>query len=129
MTINIELRELLKIIVNSLFWYSKFINILYYIALTIDLISIVVINLKDEFTTAICKMKQLCTYLDDKPIQHREAQERESKLFKSYFNEFTYVSFQQSAFIWNMNQKNRISAKTTDKSLFNCSMSKADQKL
>ncbi|KAK3101996.1 hypothetical protein FSP39_007989 [Pinctada imbricata] len=36
-------------------------------------------------------MLQLCTYLDDKPVQHREAQEKESKQFKSYFNEFTYL--------------------------------------
>ena len=44
---------------------------------------------KDEYVTAAYKTVELDTYLDDVPIQHREVQGHESKLFKSYFNTVT----------------------------------------
>ncbi|XP_052787960.1 gelsolin-like protein 2 [Mya arenaria] len=40
---------------------------------------------QDEYGTAAYKTVELDTYLDDRPIQHREVQGHESKLFKSYF--------------------------------------------
>lgn len=40
---------------------------------------------QDEYGTAAYKTVELDTYLDDKPIQHREVMEHESDLFKSYF--------------------------------------------
>jgi len=40
---------------------------------------------QDEYGTAAYKTVELDTFLDDKPIQHREVQGHESKLFKSYF--------------------------------------------
>jgi len=39
----------------------------------------------DDYSTAAKKMNDLDTFLDDKPIQHREIQGHESSLFKSYF--------------------------------------------
>jgi len=40
---------------------------------------------QDEYGTAAYKTVELDTYLDDKPIQHREVQGHESSLFKTYF--------------------------------------------
>ena len=40
---------------------------------------------QDEYGTAAYKTVELDTYLDDKPIQHREVQGHESALFKTYF--------------------------------------------
>lgn len=40
---------------------------------------------QDEYGTAAYKTVELDTYLDDKPIQHREVMDHESDLFKSYF--------------------------------------------
>jgi gelsolin len=41
---------------------------------------------QDEYGTAAYKTVELDTFLDDKPIQHREVQGHESELFRSYFN-------------------------------------------
>jgi gelsolin len=40
---------------------------------------------QDEYGTAAYKTVELDTYLDDKPIQHREVEGHESELFMSYF--------------------------------------------
>ncbi|XP_058972329.1 gelsolin-like protein 2 [Pocillopora verrucosa] len=42
---------------------------------------------QDEYGTAAYKTVELDTLLNDKPIQHREVQNHESELFKSYFKE------------------------------------------
>ncbi|XP_021369925.1 gelsolin-like protein 1 [Mizuhopecten yessoensis] len=44
---------------------------------------------QDEYGTAAYKTVELDTLLDDKPIQHREVQDHESELFKSYFKTIT----------------------------------------
>jgi gelsolin len=44
---------------------------------------------QDEYGTAAYKTVELDTYLNDKAIQHREVQNHESDLFKSYFEELT----------------------------------------
>ncbi|XP_060079395.1 gelsolin-like protein 1 [Ylistrum balloti] len=46
---------------------------------------------QDEYGTAAYKTVELDTFLDDKPIQHREVQEHESDMFKSYFKTLTYI--------------------------------------
>lgn len=46
---------------------------------------------QDEYGTAAYKTVELDTFLDDKPIQHREVQGHESALFKSYFSTITYM--------------------------------------
>jgi len=46
---------------------------------------IVCVSEQDEYGTAAYKTVELDTYLDDKPIQHREVEAHESELFLSYF--------------------------------------------
>lgn len=46
---------------------------------------------QDEYGTAAYKTVELDTYLDDKPIQHREVQGHESAKFKSYFPTLTLL--------------------------------------
>lgn len=46
---------------------------------------------QDEYGTAAYKTVELDTFLDDKPVQHREVQGNESGLFRSYFEHFTIM--------------------------------------
>lgn len=46
---------------------------------------------QDEYGTAAYKTVELDTFLDDRAVQHREVQEYESSLFKSYFKTITYL--------------------------------------
>lgn len=46
---------------------------------------------QDEYGTAAYKTVELDTFLDDKPIQHREVMSHESRLFKSYFDTITLM--------------------------------------
>lgn len=46
---------------------------------------------QDEYGTAAYKTVELDTFLDDKPIQHREVQGHESPKFKTYFNPLTLL--------------------------------------
>lgn len=46
---------------------------------------------QDEYGTAAYKTVELDTFLDDKPIQHREVQGHESSLFKTYFETLTLL--------------------------------------
>ncbi|XP_054773805.2 gelsolin-like protein 2 [Lytechinus pictus] len=47
---------------------------------------------QDEYGTAAYKTVELDTYLDDKPVQHREVMNKESDLFKTYFKRLTYMN-------------------------------------
>eukprot|EP00795_Rhopilema_esculentum_P012114 gene12114-2720_t len=42
---------------------------------------------QDEYGTAAYKTVELDTFLDDKPVQHREVMNHESALFKTYFDQ------------------------------------------
>lgn len=46
---------------------------------------------QDEYGTAAYKTVELDTFLDDKPVQHREVQGHESSLFRNYFPTITYL--------------------------------------
>lgn len=46
---------------------------------------------QDEYGTAAYKTVELDTLLDDKPVQHREVQANESKMFKNYFDSITLL--------------------------------------
>lgn len=46
---------------------------------------------QDEYGTAAYKTVELDTFLEDKPVQHREVQGHESDLFKSYFSQITIM--------------------------------------
>jgi len=47
---------------------------------------------QDEYGTAAYKTVELDILLDDKPVQHRQVQDHETRLFISYFNKFTVLS-------------------------------------
>ncbi|XP_062521639.1 gelsolin-like protein 2 [Corticium candelabrum] len=46
---------------------------------------------QDEYGTAAYKTVELDTFLDDKPVQHREVMNNESDLFKTYFKMITLM--------------------------------------
>lgn len=46
---------------------------------------------QDEYGTAAYKTVELDTFLNDVPVQHREVQDHESELFKSYFKTVTIM--------------------------------------
>jgi len=47
---------------------------------------------QDEYGTAAYKTVELDTFLDDKPVQHREVEGHESTLFKSYFDKLIIMN-------------------------------------
>ncbi|XP_044184185.1 gelsolin-like protein 2 [Acropora millepora] len=47
---------------------------------------------QDEYGTAAYKTVELDTFLNDKPVQHREVMKQESSLFKSYFEDMVIMS-------------------------------------